>query len=181
VSTGEFAATEMLGPLPGVPGPVPPDGLPSGPGGSPAGNEPAAGPGTFHSGHPLDSVPWEREPAPGPVPDPGQPAAWDDIRAQADENLAAVRARAGIAMDGIARDHQAALDHVDELPEIPQDRRPGGEGLPFDVAPGSFLAAACCPSCSYGLGGRGAVHVLAGSGAQRTAVVVHQECAGEAL
>jgi hypothetical protein len=153
VSTGEFAATEMLEPLPDAPGPAPE--------GQPAGLEPAAGPGT--------------------LPDPSAPAPWAELHAQADANLAAVRARAGIAMEGIARDHEAALDRLGERPEIPQERPASDRGQPFDVTPGSFLAAASCPSCGYSLAGRPAVHVLAGRGAQRTAVAVHQDCSGEAL
>jgi hypothetical protein len=116
-----------------------------------------------------------------PAAGPGMPS-WEDLHERADEDLAAVRAHAGIAMEGIARDHQAALQHAAERPEIPQqERAPGDQGLPFDVAAGSFLAAAACPSCGYGLGGRTAVHVLAGRGANRTAVAVHEDCAGDPL
>lgn len=152
MSTDDTAVAGDLEPLPDVPGPAPEPALPGE--GQPAGQEPAAGPG---------------------IP------PWDDLYERSDADAAAARAAADKAMARVARDHQAALDHAAERPEIAQDRPAGDDGQPFDVAPGSYLAAAACPPCGYGLGGRTAVLVLAGRGAQRTAVAVHEGCAGEAL
>jgi hypothetical protein len=153
VSTDKTAAAETLAPLPDLPGP--------------AGQQPSSASATV--------------PAADDSTGPGMPS-WADLHERADDDLAAVRAHAGIAMEGIARDHAAALDALDEPPRIQRQERPvSDQGQPFTVAAGSFLAAAACPSCGYGLGGRSCVHVLAGRGANRTAVAIHEECSGEAL
>lgn len=148
----DTAVAGDLAPLPDIPGP--------------AGQQPSSAPVSA--------------PAAGDSTGPGIPP-WDDLYERSDADAAAARAAADKAMARVARDHQAALDHAAERPELPQDRPAGDDGQPFDVAPGSYLAAAACPPCGYGLGGRTAVLVLAGRGAQRTAVAVHEGCAGEAL
>lgn len=148
MSTDDTAATEMLEPLPDVPGPAP-DGHASGPEG-----ESAAGPGM---------------------------PPWSELHEQADEAMAAGQDAADRALAEIAADHRAALDALDERPEIPQQDRPvSDQGQPFDVAAGSFDSAASCPKCGYALEGP-CVHVHVGQGARRSSVTYHERCAGEAL
>lgn len=171
MSTDDTAVAEDLAPLPDLPGPAHPELGPS------AGAAPGARPGSQPDDQAGEHA---HELSPPPAAGPGI-APWDDLYERSDADADAARAAADKALARVARDHQAALDHAAERPELPQDRPAGDDGQPFDVAPGSYLAAAACPPCGYGLGGRTAVLVLAGRGAQRTAVAVHEGCAGEAL
>jgi hypothetical protein len=180
---GELPGQEPL-PLPGVPGPAP-DGRddPSRPDGS---EEPydhlldgncGCEACCRRGGMPVGAA--GNEPASAPLPASYSWASWLDLYERSEADAATARAAADRAMAEAGRDHQAALDRSVQRPEAGQERSPGDGGQPFDVAAGSFLAAASCPSCGYGLGGRACVHVLSGRGAQRTAVAVHQGCAGE--
>ena len=102
---------------------------------------------------------------------------WTDLFRSIDGAVEADRAAAAddsAALNAWFADARA----VTFAPRDAVETRTVADGRPFEVEPGSLLAAASCPACGYGLAGKPAVLALTGTGFGRTAVAVHKACAG---